>query len=332
MAYRDHRNGSRYAPPRKLGGATRPSDAAEPASRPRPRRPRDRAPPARRVARSRCSAPTSDRPALAGRLQQQVAGGRHPAADDHAPPGRRPRPGWRAPTPSQSPTVANACRATWSPSCGARGDLPARRGRAEPSDAGPRRGPGAPAAGVLLPAAAPPALARPPVGHDLHVAELPGHPVGAAPAPGRRARPRRRCRCRGSTTTDDPARGRRRTPARPRPAQLASLSSTTAAPQRSTSRRAHRSSRHGRCGANSTRSPRRRRSRRRRARRRRAGARRRTVVDRARSARPRPGRGRPAGRASTAAPARAPRPGRRRPRRPAPWCRRRRRRCTPATA
>ena len=55
----------------------------------------DRAPPPARAGTLRCAAPTSDRPErLARRLEQQVAGGRHPAADDHDVAGRGPRPGW----------------------------------------------------------------------------------------------------------------------------------------------------------------------------------------------------------------------------------------------
>ena len=81
------------------------------------------------------------------------------------------------PTPSHEPTSAKAASATGSPGLGRRGDR--RPGQVLDALVTDEPGEGV-AAAVLLPAAGAAALARPPAGHDLVVAELPRHPVVAA--------------------------------------------------------------------------------------------------------------------------------------------------------
>ena len=205
--------------------------------------------PAARGGTTRCPTPTSDRAsAVAGGLQQQVAGVADPAADRRPPRGRTPPPGWPAPTPSHSPTSANAASATGSPCSAAavtigpvsrsgrrRRPLEQRRARPEPrAGIADQRV----AAAVLLPAADAAALARRPSGTTCMWPNSPAMPLRPRCT---RAVEHHRAADAGAER-DDARASRRRRPApyvaSARAAQLASLSSRTGVPARG-SRRPH---------------------------------------------------------------------------------------------
>ena len=196
------------------------------------------------------------------------------------------------PTPSQVPTVANACLRDRVAAAGEGGHLGAVEVRTEGDPDDTLEGP---AAAVLLPAA-PAARTRRPARRAPPGCARTRRPCRRRRAPpGRRARPRRRCRCRSLTSRNDPTPRTAPTRARRRSRSCASLSSTTGRPTAPRAGPRTGASRQGRWAANRTVSP---------------------AVDQSgrRHARPRPAadRRRPSSARGPARP-RPPRPGRRRP-------------------